>query len=236
MHQLSGRFNGSELTNKLVDSETEVERGVMSNIEVFKKVVTGDEMSVEEKQKKRYTIKPFCKLIFGTNNLPELTIDDDGYYRRLNIIPFNKKISDDEENNFDKRKILNQEAIDYLANMALREYRKMLPSRKFANEKESKQILGTYRKAINSVKGFLQDEETIENTFSQDNRIPKTAFYGRYVGWCKSHKAFIKPKKEFYYEVLSHTEYVETMLDGKEYFKNTNMKNKEELKKEDFTF
>lgn len=64
MQQLGGRFTVSELTDKLLNTETEVENDVISNIEVFKKVVSGEEISVEEKYKKRYDIKPFCKLIW----------------------------------------------------------------------------------------------------------------------------------------------------------------------------
>ena len=63
MSQLSERFCGSELTDKLLNTETEVERNIKS-IEVLKKVITGDTFSVEEKYKPRYDITPFCKFIF----------------------------------------------------------------------------------------------------------------------------------------------------------------------------
>lgn len=63
MGQLSERFCGSELTDKLLNTETEVERNLKS-IDVFKKVITGDIFSVEEKHKPRYDIIPFCKFIF----------------------------------------------------------------------------------------------------------------------------------------------------------------------------
>lgn len=63
MSQLCERFYGSELTDKLLNTETEVERSIKS-IEVFKKVITGDTFSVEEKYNPRYTLSPFCKFIF----------------------------------------------------------------------------------------------------------------------------------------------------------------------------
>ena len=48
------------------------EKDIIKNIEVFKKIVTGDELSVEEKFKNTRIIKPYCKFIWGTNNLPQL--------------------------------------------------------------------------------------------------------------------------------------------------------------------
>ncbi len=165
---------------------------------------------------------PFANLYIGNNNLPQLDVGDNGYYRRIFILPFDKKITDEEAIKFDKSKILTQEALDYLANIALREYLKIADTRKLANTKESNAIVSTYRKANNSAEAFLESTEIIDQMFLNDDRVPKTVMYGKYVGWCHEKNYFIKPKKAFYTEVLSHTEYVEAQKDGIDCFRNTN--------------
>lgn len=230
MAQLSDRFTGSELTDKLLNTETEVEKDVIRNIETFKKIITGDEFSVEEKYHPRYNIKPFCKFIFGTNNLPRLEeIADEGFYRRLNIIPFCKKISKEEEINFDKSKILTQEALDYLANIALREYLKIANTRELANKEENNKIINKYRRSNNSTNTFLNDVTIIDEIFEFDNRILKTAFYAKYVGWCKENNFFIQKKSLFYEQVSADTNYIEKTIDGKDFFENINKKSRKEL-------
>lgn len=227
MKQLGEKFIASELTDKILNTETEVEKDVISSIEVFKKAVSGDEISVEPKYKERHDIKPFCKFIWATNNLPQLNVEDNGYYRRLYFLPFNKKITDEEVIKFDKSKILTREALDYLANIALREYLKIADNYKIANRKESNAIVSAYRTSLNSVEAFLENEEIIDSMFFADDRVPKTVMYGKYVGWCNERKYFIKPKKAFYTKVLSHAEYVEAQKDGIDCFRNTNKSTKE---------
>lgn len=224
MKQLSERFSSSDLVNKLLNTETEVENDIIRNIELFKKVVTGDELAVEEKYKNRYTINPFAKFIYGTNNLPNLyNVEDEGYYRRLYILPFEKNITKDEEIGFDKNKILNQDAINYLANISLKEYLKIKDLKSLENEEESRGIILKYRQSNKSVEVFLQDEITIKNVFSTSNKIVNTAFYGQYIGWCREKNFFIKPKKEFYEAVLSRPEYRSCKFNGYDGFENTSI-------------
>lgn len=219
MKQLGERFIASELTDKLLSTETEIEKGSISNIEIFKKVVTGDEISVEEKYKNRYTIKPFCKFIWGTNNLPELNqIADEGFYRRINIIPFEKQFTTEESISFNKNKILTPEAIDYLANISLRAYLKIINTRVLANHTENNTLINSYRQSNNSVETYLSDEITINELFANDNKALKTQMYFHYSNWCQKHKFFIKKKKEFYEGVLSRTEYMEYTIERSRLF------------------
>lgn len=223
MYGLGQRFGSAPITDKLLNTETEVEKDIIKNIEVFKKIVTGDELSVEEKFKNTRIIKPYCKFIWGTNNLPQLNVDDNGYYRRINILPFNMKITHEQDMSFDKKNILTQEALDYLANISLREYLKIKDTGILANEAESNKIINKYRESNNSVETFLNEEFTINEIFANSTKIPNTVFYGKYINWCKENNYFIKKKNDFYDEVLSRDEYRECILDGRNCFEKTNI-------------
>mgnify|MGYP003285419352 FL=1 len=63
--------------------------------------------------------------------MPKLQgIDDEGYYRRLFILPFDKRFSSEEINKFDKKQILTQEALDYFANISLKAYLDMVKNKR----------------------------------------------------------------------------------------------------------
>ena len=219
------RFGSASIVDKLLNTETELGNENLSNMEIFKKIVSGDEMSVEEKYKNVYTTKPFCKLIYGTNTLPNIINDDDGVYRRLNIIPYEKQFSYEEERAFDKNKILTSTAIDYFANLALRAYLNMTSyTNKFANYEENKKLISNYRAINNSVAAFINDEDQISSIFDTRESIKNTEFYKRYCAYCLSNKYYIKNKKEFYKTVEANTNYRKVLSNGYECYKYLNHK------------
>ena len=114
-------------------------------------------MAVEKKYKDRYTIKPYAKNIFTANELPRVDDTTEGFYRRLNILLFEAKFSDEAKKKFNKDNLLTKEARDYLASISVKAYLELLESesRDFANEEESNSVLDTYRKENNSVLSFL---------------------------------------------------------------------------------
>ena len=224
MQQLCERFSSSLIVGKLLNTETEIEQNAIKSIEMFKKITTSDEITVERKYHDPEMVKPFCKLIFASNVLPKLdNIYDEGYYRRLFILPFNRRFTDEEVNNFDINELLTEDAINYLANISLQEYLKIADTKKLAFAKGSNEIINKYRKSNNSVKVFLDDDTVISEIFANGNIVPRTVMYGKYVNWCNKMKFFIKKKNEFYDEVLSRPEYQEAKgLGGKDCFRNTN--------------
>ena len=175
VHQLLKRFTIAELGNKLLNTETEIATDLITNLEVFKKIITGDEISAEKKYQDRHIMKPFAKFIFGTNDLPVIeNTNDEGYFRRLNILLFEKQFTREDELNFDKSKLLTPDALNYLANIALRKYIKIIPTRTLSNEAESEKLLAEYRETSNTVKQFLEDDKTMAFVFESDNKVLKT--------------------------------------------------------------
>ena len=228
MQQLCERFSSSLIVGKLLNTETEIEQNAIKSIEMFKKITTSDEITVEQKYLNPETVKPFCKLIFASNVLPKLdNIYDEGYYRRLFILPFNKRFTDEEVNNFDINKLLTEDAINYLANISLQEYLKIADTKKLAFAKGSNEIINNYRKSNNSVKVFLDDDTIISEIFANGNIVPRTVMYGKYVNWCRKYEFFVKNKAEFYDEIESRPEYLQVKgHGGKDCFKNVNKPDK----------
>lgn len=213
LHDMQGgKFYSSELTDKLLNVVAELPRNNLKSVEVFKSLVTGDKMAVEKKYKDRYTIKPYAKNIFTANELPRVDDTTEGFYRRLNILKFEAKFSDEAKNNFNKESLFTQEARDYLASISVKAYLELLESgsRAFANEEESNAVLDTYRKENNSVLSFL-DSNSIKERLSLGQSIDRPELYSEYKSWC--YECCYKPKgRNNFYKELRETGLVEEKL------------------------
>lgn len=71
---VSNRFSVSEIKGKLVNIVSEMTKEFLKDSSVFKQIVTGDIITVEEKFKDRYTIKPYAKHILQQMNCKKLQI------------------------------------------------------------------------------------------------------------------------------------------------------------------
>lgn len=213
LHDMQGgKFYSSELTDKLLNVVAELPRNNLKSVEVFKSLVTGDKMAVEKKYKDRYTIKPYAKNIFTANELPRVDDTTEGFYRRLNILLFEAKFSDEAKKKFNKDNLLTKEARDYLASISVKAYLELLESesRDFANEEESNSVLDTYRKENNSVLSFL-DSNSIKERLELGQSIDRPELYSEYKSWC--YECCYKPKgRNNFYKELGETGLVEVKL------------------------
>lgn len=209
-----GKFYSSELTNKLLNVVAELPRNNLKSVEVFKSLVTGDKMAVEKKYKDRYTIKPYAKNIFTANELPRVDDTTEGFYRRLNILLFEAKFSDEAKKKFNKENLLTKEALEYLAFISAKAYVELLESndRAFANEEESNKILNIYRKENNSVLSFL-DSDNIKDKLILGQSIDRPELYSEYKNWCL--ECCYKPKgRNNFYKELRETGLIDEKLNN----------------------
>jgi len=224
IHELQGgRFYASELTNKLLNVVSELPRNNLKSVEVFKSLVTGDKMAVEKKYQDRYTITPYAKNIFTANELPRVDDTTEGFYRRLNILLFEAKFTDEAKKKFDKRKLMTKEALEYLASISVKAYLELLnsDSQDFANIDESSKVLDTYRKENNSVLSFL-DTDTIKDKLTLGQSIDRPELYSEYKSWCSDCNYKPKGRNKFYNELRETGLIDEKLKDGYPQIKRRN--------------
>ena len=68
------------------------------------------------------------------------------------------------------------------------------------------------------------DEFALKDVFAFSNHLPKTVMYGKYVGWCNENNLYVRPRKNFFAEVLKNPEYQECKFDGYDHIRNINIK------------
>lgn len=177
------KFNDSHyiarLRDKLVNIslETNAKTNVYDNM--FKAIVTGDTISADEKYGQPFQFKPYCKLLFSTNNMPRVGDKTEGYYRRLLILPFNRQFSIEERDPKLKQKIAASE-LDGIFLWSLNGLTRLRKRGYFEESASMQTVKDAYRKENNNVIIFVEEQCVLDAQAD----IGSDALYVAYREWC----------------------------------------------------
>jgi P4 family phage/plasmid primase-like protien len=92
LHELlDNAFLPAELHGKLANLAADVGNKKLESTNLFKKLVSGDGLTVQKKYQKPFNLLPYAKMIFSSNEPPRAMNDESyAYYRRWCVIFFNK--------------------------------------------------------------------------------------------------------------------------------------------------
>lgn len=178
LEELGQRFKTAELYGKLANIGDDISSRYMEDNAIFKKLVTGETVNAERKGKDPFDFNNYSKLIFSANEVPRINDTSDGLMRRLVIVPFNAKFSkhDSDYDPFIKDKLLTDEAMEYLLNIALEGLKRVLKNKGFTEVESVTEEIKEYEKRNNPVVAFL-DENEIEGESTKEVHL-------RYSTWC----------------------------------------------------
>lgn len=180
---LEKSFQRSSLYNKLLNTATEIGDHAMDSM-VFKAIATGDWINGEFKNRDVFEFRPFCKMVFGSNKLPRMFDNSDGYFRRLLIVKFKRQfLEDDPDIDVNLEDKLMAELSEIFA-WALVGLHRLLSQGRFTDSKETRTNLLEYRRLNNPVLCFLEDE--CEQGDDEAFQCPKADLYERYKAYCKT--------------------------------------------------
>jgi len=177
------KFNDSHyiarLRDKLVNIslETNAKTNVYDNM--FKAIVTGDTISADEKYGQPFQFKPYCKLLFSTNNMPRVGDKTEGYYRRLLILPFNRQFSIEERDPKLKHKIVASE-LDGIFLWSLNGLTRLRKRGYFEESASMQTVKDAYRKENNNVIIFVEEQCVLDTQAD----VGSDALYVAYRDWC----------------------------------------------------
>ena len=193
-------FGADGMEYKQLNISTELPLNRIKDISTFKKTVTGDTFETKVKFEKNKTINTYIKHLFATNFIPNVADTTEGYYRRLHIILLDNKF-DPATSTFNIETFCTQENLNYLANLAFREYLKMIAngSLEFANVEESNQILENFRIENDTVLAFVTDPE--QQSIIYDTEIERAIMFKVYKSFCNLNELKSLGKKAFYREM-----------------------------------
>lgn len=199
LEEIGQRFKTAEMFGKLANLGDDISNQYIQETAILKKLVTGETVNVERKGKDPFEFDNYAKLIFSANDIPRMNDLSDGLKRRLVIVPFNAKFSDNDAD-FDPNitdKLQTDNAMRYLLKIGLKGLKRVMAANKFTKPEAVKKALAQYESINNPVLAFIEEGHKIENELSKDA-------YLRYSTWC--HENGLKPLSHIVFsrEVCKH--------------------------------
>ena len=181
LKELGDRFRTAQLVNKLACIGDDIGSEFIPNPSVFKKLASGNPITVERKGKDPFDFSNYAKLLFSANDIPKIKDRSGAVVSRLIIIPFDARFTPDDPD-FDpyiKYKLTKEVPMQYLINIGLEGLKRVLANRKFTTSEKVQAALDEYEEQNNPILCFLKEEPKIENESS-------TVVYQEYRGFCLS--------------------------------------------------
>ena len=199
LEDLSDRFRPSQLVGKMVNIGDDSGADLLKNTAIFKKLVTGDPLTVEFKHGQPFSYANRAKMIFSANNLPPSSDKSNGFMRRMTIIPFLAKFSPN-DSNYDpmiKDKITTEDAKSYILNIAIKAAQKLIRNKKFTIPEAVTEELNKYEESNNNVLSYLNEVPPI---YEMD--VSKT--YANYCLYCVRNNTSPYKVNKFIEEIMRH--------------------------------
>ena len=182
LHNLTEeRFAAAGLIGKLANFYDELEAKALENTGVFKQIVGGNPIKAEEKGKAPFSFRPFCRMIFATNQMPRATDRSQAYFDRFLFVEFNRRIRDTggEVKRYSAALAAESGLLPALLVHAVAGLRRLLERNRFTIPASSKDALEEYRRDCNSAYDFLRECCREES----NGWIAGPIFYDRYKVW-----------------------------------------------------
>lgn len=182
LQDLENPFQRASLIGKAVNIATENEINPKGfNSQYFKAVISGDGIQVDRKHKDPVNISPTCKFIFAVNNLPYSPDRSHGLYRRIFILPFNRRFDGKEADKYLKQKLIAE--LPGILNWALAGLKRLTEQNfEFTQSAVIAEASNRYKQEQNPMLNFM--EEILEKTGPGD-RISRTSVIDAYQIWCR---------------------------------------------------
>lgn len=210
LKQLTQQFLTKNLDNKVANLCADISNKFLEDVAVLKQLSTGDTLTVDNKFKDSFDMKPFAKFIFSANELPKAS-KDKGWERRILIIPFERRFSA-KDKDFNKEALLTPDALNYLGTKAIQAYQEIynLPPAlegKWADSASSEECLDTYKEELDNAYSFYKtlDFKKMNCTVAEGQRLYlKTELFNEYKDFVHENGLKEKSKISFGKTIKEH--------------------------------
>ena len=87
----SNRFAAASLVGKLANICPDLPTARLEDTQLFKEITGGDIIQAERKFQPSFSYKPFARLLFSANRLPQSPDSSEAYFDRWIIVPFGRR-------------------------------------------------------------------------------------------------------------------------------------------------
>ena len=182
LKELGDRFRTAELFGKLINAGDDIGDEFIANPAIFKKLVSGDRVTVERKGQDPFDFCNYSKFIFSANNIPRIKDKTGAVLDRLVIVPFKASFSKNDSgyDPYIKYKLREPEALEYLIQLGLDGLKRVLNHNGFTMCQAVQNELEEYSENNNPIIGFLKELDLDIDIINQ----PTKDVYLRYKLYC----------------------------------------------------
>lgn len=194
LKELGDRFKTAELSGKLVNIGDDIEDEFISNSAIFKKLVTGNPITVERKGQDPFVFSNKAKLLFSANSVPKIRDKTGAVMSRLVLVPFNAHFTPDSEG-FDLEiidKLTSPESLSYLAHLGIDALERILSTNAFTESEEVQKLLYEYKSDNDPVYSFI-DDVGLDSIMNED----VLGVYARFKVYCNENGYMQCAKRTF---------------------------------------
>jgi len=180
---VNGRFGPAELEGAWANVRSDISSAVLKDVGLFKEVVAGDPIYVERKYEQGYNIRPTAKHLYSANQLPEASIDDDAFYRRILLVSFPTTIPKDERVNRSELDARLEQELDGILRWAVQGLQRVMDQNGFTHDLGPDETRRRWESRASSIGRFKATALNITGDHSEDF-IPKEKAYSAYTQFC----------------------------------------------------
>lgn len=181
LKELDKQFKTAELFGKLANIGDDIGDEFIPNPAVFKKLVSGNSITVERKGKDPFKFSNYSKLLFSANDIPRIKDKSGAVKDRLIIIPFEATFTKDDPDYdpYIKDKLTTQEAIEYFIQLGIAGLKRVLENKAFTTSKKVEKVVEDYEQSNNPILLFFEEVD-VEKIINE----PTNHIYQRYTEFC----------------------------------------------------
>lgn len=203
LSEIGDRFKTAEIAGKLANIGDDINDEFIPNTATFKKVVSGDKITVERKGQDPFVLSSYAKFFFSANSLPRLGRGKDSaaILDRLIIIPFEATFSKDDPDYrpYIKYELRAEDVIEALIIHAIDGLRYVLENQEFSATDKTVNAIAEYERTNNPIIGFF--EELTETDYI--NNSTKDV-YSKYCVYCVQNNLQACSSIEFTKQMKKH--------------------------------
>lgn len=181
--EVGDKYKTAELVGKLANIGDDIDDEYIAKSSIFKKVVSGDKITIEKKHKDPFVFGSYAKFFFSANAIPRIGKgrDSAAILDRLVVIPFDAKFdkNDPDYDPFIKYKLREEAVIEALIAKAVIGLRDVLAEQAFIVCDKVKDITAAYERDNNPILDFF--DGLSERDYVNE---PTDDVYIKYKGFC----------------------------------------------------
>jgi putative DNA primase/helicase len=182
----TNRFAKADLFGKLANVYSDLTNKALQTTGTFK-ILTGggiDEIPAEKKFQHAFKFVNVAKLMFSANIVPSAYDDTNAYFRRWQILTFNRVFEGVSDDKNILKKLTTKEELSGFLNLALAGLKRLLVQGDFSYSKSVESTKADYIRKSSPIAAFVMDELEVDS----DAFIEKKELYRVFLEYCRNNK------------------------------------------------